>query len=120
MVRHSSTLAGLGYVYCVPEHRGKGLARHLIEYVLKEKQTPGMVVGLDAVESAHKMYEKFGFQSASILQRFQGVAKQQTVEDGELKFEELSDEKVTKELLIFDRRVNFFDTTKYFENMFKI
>lgn len=51
----------------LPEHRGQGLARRLVdEYLERERRKGRKTITLTCVEDKVKMYEKFGFENHGI------------------------------------------------------
>lgn len=51
----------------LPEHRGQGLARRLVnEYLKRERRKGRKTITLTCVEDKVKMYEKFGFENHGI------------------------------------------------------
>jgi GNAT superfamily N-acetyltransferase len=62
MITDQATFAFLADVYVLPEHRGKGLSKRLMEYVLRHPDLQGLRRMLLATRDAHSLYEKFGFR----------------------------------------------------------
>jgi len=59
---HGKEILELASIAVVPEHRGKGIARAVIEHLLKDSPRP---LYLTCVSSIGPLYEKFGFVSLS-------------------------------------------------------
>jgi predicted N-acetyltransferase YhbS len=57
---HGKEILELASIAVVPEHQGKGLARAIIEYLLRESPRP---LYLTCVSSLGPLYEKFGFRA---------------------------------------------------------
>jgi len=57
---HGKEILELASIAVVPEHRGKGVARAVIEYLLKDSPRP---LYLTCISSIGPLYEKFGFVS---------------------------------------------------------
>ncbi len=57
---HGRDIHELASIAVVPEHRGSGLARAIIEHLLQNSPRP---LYLTCVSSLGTLYEKFGFQS---------------------------------------------------------
>jgi len=55
------TIAYLGDVFVLPEYRGKGLGKWLIECVVSHPELQGLRRWVLATRDAHGLYEKFGF-----------------------------------------------------------
>ena len=59
---HGKDIHELASIAVVPEYRGQGLARAVIEYLLKDSPAP---LYLTCVSSLEPFYNKFGFVSVS-------------------------------------------------------
>jgi GNAT superfamily N-acetyltransferase len=62
VVTDKATFAYLADVYIVPEHRGKGLSRRLMEQIVRHPDLQGLRRMLLATRDAHALYAKFGFK----------------------------------------------------------
>jgi GNAT superfamily N-acetyltransferase len=62
VVTDKATFAYLADVFILPEHRGMGLAKQLIEDVLRHPDLQGLRRFLLATRDAHTLYAKFGFK----------------------------------------------------------
>lgn len=58
-----ATFANLVDVFVLPEFRGKGYSRRLLEVIFKHPDLQGLRRFTLATSSAHGLYAKFGFQS---------------------------------------------------------
>lgn len=56
-----ATIAYLGDVFVLPEYRGRGLSKWLMECVMSHPQLQGLRRWILATRDAHELYEKFGF-----------------------------------------------------------
>jgi len=56
-----ATIAYLGDVFVLPEYRGKGLSKWLMECVTSCPELQGLRRWILATRDAHGLYEKFGF-----------------------------------------------------------
>jgi len=56
-----STIAYLGDVFVVPEYRGQGLAKWLMECVLSHPELQNLRRWVLVTEDAHGLYRKYGF-----------------------------------------------------------
>ena len=57
---HGKEILEMASIAVVPEHRGKGIARAVIEHLLKDSPRP---VYLTCISSIGPLYEKFGFRA---------------------------------------------------------
>ncbi len=62
VITDKTTFAYLADVYVLPEHRGKGVSKRLMEYVVRHPDLQGLRRMLLATRDAHSLYEKFGFR----------------------------------------------------------
>jgi len=65
-----ATVAYLGDVFILPEHRGQGLSKRLIEVVLSHADLQGLRRWILATADAHELYRRFGFTPLSQPERF--------------------------------------------------
>jgi GNAT superfamily N-acetyltransferase len=56
-----ATFAYLGDVFILPEYRGKGLAKWLVECVVSHPELQGLRRWILATRDAHGLYQQFGF-----------------------------------------------------------
>jgi GNAT superfamily N-acetyltransferase len=63
VITDRATFAYLADVYVLPEHRGKGLSKRLMEEVMQHPDLQGLRRFLLATRDAHTLYERFGFRS---------------------------------------------------------
>ena len=61
VISDRATFAYLADVFIVPEYRGKGLSKWLMECVVSHRDLQGLRRWLLATRDAHGLYEKFGF-----------------------------------------------------------
>jgi GNAT superfamily N-acetyltransferase len=61
VVTDFATFAWLADVFVIPEHRGRGLAKWLMEVILAHPQLQGFRRWVLATKDAHGLYEHFGF-----------------------------------------------------------
>ncbi|MDQ1637988.1 MAG: hypothetical protein QOF62_1327 [Pyrinomonadaceae bacterium] len=61
VVTDFATFAWLADVFVVPEHRGRGLAKWLMEVILAHSELQGFRRWVLATKDAHSLYEQFGF-----------------------------------------------------------
>lgn len=63
VISDRATIAYLGDVFILPEYRGKGLAKWLMECVVGHPELQGLRRWILATRDARGLYEKFGFTS---------------------------------------------------------
>jgi GNAT superfamily N-acetyltransferase len=61
VISDRATIAYLGDVFILPEYRGRGLSKWLIECVVSHPDLQGLRRWLLGTRDAHGLYEKFGF-----------------------------------------------------------
>ncbi|HEY2016092.1 MAG TPA: GNAT family N-acetyltransferase [Bryobacteraceae bacterium] len=70
-VTYGAGLAWVGMVLTLPEYRKRGFARALIERVVAFADSRGVAVtGLDATDMGIALYRQFGFEAASLVERW--------------------------------------------------
>ena len=57
-----ATIAYLGDVYVLPEHRGRGLSKWLMEEVMTHPDLQGLRRWILLTSDAHGLYEKYGWK----------------------------------------------------------
>ena len=65
-----ATFAYLADVFVLPEHRGRGLSKRLMEAVLAHPDLQGLRRWMLATADAHDLYRRFGFAELSRPDRF--------------------------------------------------
>ena len=70
MVTDKATFAYLADVFIDEDHRGKGLAKWLVEMILVHPQLRGLRRILLATKDAHKLYEQCGFTAINNPERY--------------------------------------------------
>jgi GNAT superfamily N-acetyltransferase len=65
-----ATFAYLADVFILPEHRGQGLSKRLMQAVLAHPDLQGLRRWMLATADAHELYRKFGFAALSRPDRF--------------------------------------------------
>ena len=61
LITDRATVAYLGDVFILPEHRGKGLSKWMIETIHAHPELQGLRRWLLATRDAHTLYEQFGW-----------------------------------------------------------
>ena len=65
MITDRSTFAYLADVFILPEYRGQGLSKQLMEYIINHSDLQGLRRMMLATADAHELYKKFGFTALS-------------------------------------------------------
>jgi GNAT superfamily N-acetyltransferase len=65
-----ATFAYLADVFVLPEHRGRGLSKRLMEAVLAHPDLQGLRRWMLATADAHELYRRYGFTALSQPDRF--------------------------------------------------
>lgn len=63
VVSDRATFAYIGDVFILPEYRGRGLSKWLMEAMISHPELQGLRRWVLATRDAHTLYEKFGFQN---------------------------------------------------------
>lgn len=63
VISDRATIAYLGDVFVLPEFRGQGLGKWLVECVMAHPELQGLRAWILVTRDAHDLYRKFGFQS---------------------------------------------------------
>lgn len=70
VITDRATFAYLADVYVLPELRGRGLAKWLMECILAHPDLQGLRRWSLATRDAHRLYEKFGFRALQAPERW--------------------------------------------------
>jgi len=62
VVTDRATFGYIGDLFVLPQHRGKGLSKRLMEAILAHPDLQGFRRWMLATSDAHGLYEKFGFR----------------------------------------------------------
>jgi GNAT superfamily N-acetyltransferase len=73
VVTDFSTMAYLGDVFVLTEHRGRGVAKMLIRAVLEHPELQGLRRIILATKDAHGLYAPFGFRPLSHPENFMSI-----------------------------------------------
>lgn len=68
-----STIAYLGDVYVLPEYRGLGLSKWLMEIIIQHPNLQGLRRWILTTVDAHGLYEQFGFAPVARPERFMEI-----------------------------------------------
>lgn len=77
--RYADDLAWIGMVLVDPQHRRRGIATQLMETALAYLDGKVATVKLDATADGRPVYEKFGFETESLIERWRGVVPTRSV-----------------------------------------
>jgi GNAT superfamily N-acetyltransferase len=61
IISDRATIAYVGDVFVLPEYRGRGLSKWLMECIISHPELQGLRRWILATRDAHGLYEKFGF-----------------------------------------------------------
>ena len=75
MVTDKTTFAYLCDVYVLEAHRGRGVSKQLMDYVMKHPDLQGLRRVMLATRDAHGLYAQFGFTPLSAPDRIMEVLK---------------------------------------------
>ena len=75
VITDKATYAYIGDVYVLAEHRGKGLARWLVETVMSHPELQGLRRWALITRDAHKLYEPLGFKVVATPERHMEIAR---------------------------------------------
>lgn len=78
--RYGDDLAWIGMVLVDPQHRRRGIATRLMEAALSYLDGNVATVKLDATADGRPVYEKFGFETESWIERWRGTVAVRSVE----------------------------------------
>ena len=70
VVTDQATFAYLADVFVLPEERGQGLSKWLVDAMLRHPQLQGLRRWLLATRDAHGLYAQFGFTPPAVAGRF--------------------------------------------------
>ena len=70
LVTDRATFAYLADVFVLPEHRGKGVSRKMLEALFAHSDVQGLRRMMLATRDAHDLYAKFGFTALGSPSRF--------------------------------------------------
>ena len=73
VITDKATFAYLADVYILPEHRGKGLSKRLVEQVIQHPDLQGLRRMMLATLDAHGLYLKYGFRPLAAPERMMEI-----------------------------------------------
>jgi GNAT superfamily N-acetyltransferase len=69
-----ATIAYLGDVFVIPEHRGKGLSKRLLEEIMSHPGLQGLRRWILLTGDAHGLYQQFGWKPISKPELYMEIA----------------------------------------------
>jgi GNAT superfamily N-acetyltransferase len=75
VISDQATFAYLADVFILPEHRGRGLSKRLLETVLADSELQGLRRWLLFTADAHSLYETFGFVPTCYPERIMEIRR---------------------------------------------
>lgn len=73
IVSDFSTMAYLGDVYVLPEHRGKGLSKWMMQVIMSQPELQGLRRWMLLTADAHGLYKQFGWTQVANPDRYMEV-----------------------------------------------
>lgn len=73
IVSDFSTMAYLGDVYVIPEHRGKGLSKWMMQVIMSHPELQGLRRWMLLTADAHGLYKQFGWKEIANPDRYMEV-----------------------------------------------
>jgi len=73
VVTDKATFAYLADVFILEAHRGKGLSKRLMAFVLEHPDLQGLRRFLLATRDAHELYRRFGFKELAVPSRIMEI-----------------------------------------------
>jgi GNAT superfamily N-acetyltransferase len=111
-------LAWIGMVLVNPENRRCGIATRLIKTALDYLSEKVTAVKLDATPEGQPVYEKFGFEVESVIERWVGIARAAPPDRAnEVETTAKLDSKTRRELIALDRRAFCADRSRLIETL---
>ena len=109
---HGNDLGWIGMVLVDPQQRRQGIATRLMNVALDYLKDKVATVKLDATAQGRPVYEKFGFQIESVVERWSGTSRAHNAESTKL-----PDNEVVRDLLALDRVAFQADRSKLIEKL---
>ena len=78
VITDKATFGYLADVFITEEHKGKGLGKWLMQYILDDEELQGFRGWMLGTKDAHGLYEKFGFKltnDTTRIMRKQGISE---------------------------------------------
>ena len=76
---YEDDLAWIGMVLVDPQYRRRGIATRLLETAVAYLEGKVTVIKLDATAEGNPVYEKFGFKTESLVERWRGSVKSRSI-----------------------------------------
>lgn len=68
-----TTVAYLGDVFILPEHRGQGLSKMLMQHIMQHPDLQGLRRWILLTQDAHELYRKFGWTAIAAPDRWMEI-----------------------------------------------
>jgi GNAT superfamily N-acetyltransferase len=76
------SIAYMGDVYVLPEYRGKGLSKWMMQTIISHPQLQGLRRWILATKDAHGLYQQFGFTPLAMPERWMERHNKAVYENG--------------------------------------
>lgn len=73
VITDGATFGYLADVFVLESHRGKGISKHLMKFIMAHPSFKGFRRFMLATKDAHSLYEKFGFKQMATPDRFMEI-----------------------------------------------
>jgi GNAT superfamily N-acetyltransferase len=73
VISDKATFGYMADIFVLKEHRGKGLSKNLIEFIISYPEFKHLRRFMLATKDAHELYKKFGFTPLSTPERFMEI-----------------------------------------------
>lgn len=115
LASYGRDLNWIGMVIVDETCRGQGVGKAVLKYVIEESFRSGIsLIGLDATDLGKPLYQKYGFVSVCLIDRWSGMLQFPTVK---VKAQEMS-ERHLEAVVALDRRVCGIDRGPLFQHLF--
>jgi GNAT superfamily N-acetyltransferase len=81
VISDRATIAMLNDVFVLPEYRGRGLGKWLVECVMSHPELQGLKAWILVTRDAHELYEKFGFKVLARPERYMELRNPSVYQD---------------------------------------
>jgi GNAT superfamily N-acetyltransferase len=81
VITDRATFAYLADVYVLPEHRGRGLSRAMMDRICEHPELQGLRRMLLATRDAHGLYRRYGFQPLASPENFMEIHRPNVYRD---------------------------------------
>lgn len=70
-----STFAYLADVFVIPSHRGKGLSKMLVKFIMEHPELQGLRRWMLATADAHGLYNQFGWYTVTTPEKWMEISR---------------------------------------------